>query len=45
MALLQAGWKLLADDSPVVDESGQIQSYPGLLSAYPETMQRFAAAS
>ncbi|MFW6096670.1 MAG: hypothetical protein ACOC9Z_01270 [Chloroflexota bacterium] len=43
MALLQAGWRLLSNDSPIVDESGDILSYPGLLAAYPDTMQRFPA--
>lgn len=43
MALLEAGWKLLSNDSPIVDKSGDILSYPGLLAAYPDTMQRFRA--
>lgn len=43
MALLQAGWNLLSNDSPMVDESGDVLSYPGLLAAYPDTMQRFTA--
>ncbi len=43
LALLQSGWRLLSNDSPIVDESGDILSYPGLLAAYPDTMQRFSA--
>lgn len=43
LALLQSGWRVLSNDSPIVDESGDILSYPGLLAAYPDTMQRFAA--
>ena len=42
MALLQAGWRLLSNDSPIVDENGLILSYPGLLAAYPDTMRRFS---
>ena len=43
MALLQAGWRLLSNDSPIVDESARLLSYPGLLAAYPDTMLHFAA--
>ncbi len=43
MALLNAGWRLLSNDSPVVGEDGQILSYPGLLAAHPETFARFPA--
>ncbi len=41
MALLNAGWRLLANDSPALAENGRIFSYPGLLAAYPETFARF----
>ena len=42
MALLEAGWRLLSNDSPIVADNGQILSYPGLLAAYPDSMRRFA---
>ncbi|HKZ78735.1 MAG TPA: hypothetical protein VJ124_10565, partial [Pyrinomonadaceae bacterium] len=41
MALLDAGWKLLSNDSPIVTASAEILSYPGLLAAYPDTFARF----
>ena len=43
MALLNAGWRLLSNDSPIVGDDGLILSYPGLLAAYPETFARFPA--
>jgi hypothetical protein len=43
MSLLNAGWKLLSNDSPIVNVSAEILSYPGLLAAYPDTFARFAA--
>jgi hypothetical protein len=43
MALLNAGWKLLSNDSPIITTHGEILSYPGLLAAYPNTLQRFAS--
>ena len=43
MALLNAGWKLLSNDSPIVIANAEILSYPGLLAAYPATLQRFAS--
>ncbi len=44
LALLHAGWKLLSNDSPVLASNSDLQvlSYPGLLSAYPDTLARFA---
>jgi hypothetical protein len=45
LALLHAGWKLLSNDSPIItDAPGAVGvlSYPGLLSAYPDTLDRFA---
>jgi hypothetical protein len=45
LSLLHAGWKLLSNDSPILQasEAGvQVRSYPGLLSAYPDTLERFA---
>jgi hypothetical protein len=45
MALLAAGWKLLSNDSPVIDAAPQALSYPGLLAAYPDTLARFAATA
>ncbi len=43
MSLLDAGWKLLSNDSPLVAEAGSILSYPGRLSAFPDTLARFAS--
>jgi len=49
LSLLHAGWKLLSNDSPILQASEQashagvqVRSYPGLLSAYPDTLARFA---
>ena len=41
MALLEAGWKLLSNDSPIISAEGEILSYPGLIAAYPNTLNRF----
>jgi len=44
LALLHAGWKLLSNDSPMVAEAAggvRVLAYPGLLSAYPDTLARF----
>ncbi len=46
LALLHAGWKLLSNDSPILtltphSNSPTVLSYPGLLSAYPDTLARF----
>jgi hypothetical protein len=45
LALLHAGWQLLSNDSPILarTETGALDvlAYPGLLSAYPDTLQRF----
>jgi len=43
LSLLNRGWKLLANDSPIFDAAGVARSYPGLLAAYPETLAHFAA--
>lgn len=43
MALLNAGWQLMSNDSPIVTAAAQVLSYPGLLAAYPETWARFPA--
>jgi len=45
MAWLNAGWKLLSNDSPIIDASAEVLSYPGLLAAYPETFARFEATT
>lgn len=45
LSLLHAGWKLLSNDSPILRASGtgiEVLRYPGLLSAYPDTLTRFA---
>ena len=48
LALLHAGWKLLSNDSPILwtppgNAGGPVTvlAYPGLLSAYPDTLGRF----
>jgi hypothetical protein len=43
LALLHAGWKLLSNDSPILAAGDRVRvlSYPGLLSAYPDTLARF----
>lgn len=45
LALLHAGWKLLSNDSPILTQAPhsnlRVLAYPGLLSAYPDTLARF----
>jgi hypothetical protein len=41
LSLLNAGWQLLSNDSPVVLQNGRIQQYPGMLAAYPESFAYF----
>jgi len=44
LSLLHAGWKLLSNDSPILSAAPdrvQVLAYPGLLSAYPDTLVRF----
>ncbi len=44
LALLHAGWKLLSNDSPILSPAAghvDVLAYPGLLSAYPDTLNRF----
>ncbi|MFQ5401817.1 MAG: hypothetical protein ACE5E7_19745 [Anaerolineae bacterium] len=53
MALLNAGWQLLSNDSPIIGRlpndagkrpgSPMVMQYPGVLAAYPETFARFPA--
>lgn len=43
LALLNAGWQLLSNDSPVIAANGRIQQYPGVLAAYPESFAHFPA--
>lgn len=43
MALLDAGWQLISNDSPIVTAEATVLQYPGVLAAYPETFARFAA--
>jgi hypothetical protein len=48
IALLDAGWRLLSNDSPIIatrGDSPEILSYPGVLAAYPDTFNRFAVTS
>lgn len=41
MSLLNAGWRLLSNDSPILNESGEVLQYPGVLAGYPDTFMRF----
>lgn len=42
IALVRAGWKLLSNDSPLLDAATtRVHRYPGLLSGYSETLARF----
>jgi hypothetical protein len=41
MALLNQGWQLLSNDSPILNAAGQVLQYPGVLAAFPETLLRF----
>ncbi len=45
LALLNAGWRLLSNDSPILRAPAEVLSYPGLLAAYPDTLRRFAATA
>jgi hypothetical protein len=45
LALLNAGWQLLSNDSPILRAPDEVLSYPGLLAAYPETYTRFPATA
>ncbi|WP_420631709.1 hypothetical protein [Candidatus Leptofilum sp.] len=44
LSLLNAGWQLLSNDSPIVVKNGRIQQYPGVLAAYPESFAHFGLA-
>ncbi|MEZ4771345.1 MAG: hypothetical protein R2844_23370 [Caldilineales bacterium] len=44
LSLLEAGWKLVSNDSPLLHlDSGRVvtRAYPGLLAAYDDTLARF----
>jgi hypothetical protein len=46
LSLLEAGWKLISNDSPLLrQEGGKVLAcaYPGLLAAHDDTLARFAA--
>lgn len=45
LALLDAGWQLLSNDSPLLAGSGRVHSYPGVLAAYPESFARFPSTA
>lgn len=45
MSLLNAGWQLLSNDSPILTDDGQVRHYPGVLAAYPETFSRFTTTA
>lgn len=45
LSLLEAGWKLVSNDSPLLRREGEAVlacAYPGLLAAYDDTVARFA---
>lgn len=44
LSLLEAGWKLAANDSPLLSHTDRgvlVHAYPGLLAAYDDTLARF----
>ena len=48
ISLLRSGWKLLSNDSPLLQDEGRMTTdvlyayaYPGLVSAYMDTLRRF----
>jgi hypothetical protein len=43
ISLLRAGWRLISNDSPLLSQANLVEAlaYPGLLSAYPDTLRRF----
>ena len=45
MSLLNAGWQLLSNDSPILTPDGDVLSYPGVLAAYNDTFGRFPATT
>lgn len=45
LALLDSGWKLLANDSPMLNGQGQVFRYPGLISAHPDSFAHFSASA
>jgi hypothetical protein len=45
ISLLEAGWKLLSNDSPAIAAGGLLLSYPGQLSAYPDSYRRFESTA
>jgi hypothetical protein len=45
MSLLNGGWQLLSNDSPIVTAQGDVLSYPGVLAAYPDSFARFPSTA
>jgi hypothetical protein len=41
LALLNDGWSLLSNDSPIIGSNGRLLCYPGLLAASPKTLEMF----
>ncbi|HET6446017.1 MAG TPA: hypothetical protein VFI27_15715 [candidate division Zixibacteria bacterium] len=41
ISLLDSGWRLMSNDSPIVTAGGRVLSYPGFLGAYPDTLAMF----
>jgi hypothetical protein len=42
ISLLENGWKLLSNDSPIIAGGGRILSYPGIMAAYRDTLAMFS---
>lgn len=45
MSLLNAGWQLLSNDSPIINGAGQVLSYPGVLAGYGDSFAHFPATA
>jgi hypothetical protein len=41
IALIDSGWKLMSNDSPIIALDGRALSYPGYVAAYPDTLAMF----
>jgi len=45
LSLLNAGWHLLSNDSPIISQTGELLHYPGVLAAYPDSFAHFPATA
>ncbi len=41
IALLEGGWQLISNDSPIAASGGRVLSYPGFLAAFPDSLSMF----